>query len=128
MVLILSMADSVTITYNKTFIVTMDEYDISELARSFLMYKIGKYADTILILYEKPRIQLNRATLRILQEEHSLLTGLQKVVLKLEFSVQSMIKFFLTTNHLQHNYLQTSLALPVVCYGSGMSLNSHYIL
>ena len=95
------MADSVTITYNKTFIVTLDEYDISELARSFLMYKIGKYADTILILYEKPRIQLNRATLRILQEEHSLLTGLQKVVLKLEFSVQSMIKFFLTTNHLQ---------------------------
>ena len=42
--------DSVTITYNKTFIVTMDEYDIREMARSFLMYKIGKYADITVFL------------------------------------------------------------------------------
>ena len=50
-VLILSMTDSVTVTYNKTFIVTMDEYDIRELARSFLMYKIGKYTDNTVVLY-----------------------------------------------------------------------------
>ena len=50
LILSLNMTDSVTITYNKTFIVTMDEYDIREMARSFLMYKIGKYADITVFL------------------------------------------------------------------------------
>ena len=81
------MTDSVTITYNKSVMYTMDEYDIRKLAKSFLMYKIGKYADTILILYERTHHSINRATLRTLQEEHPLLIGLQKVTLKLEFSV-----------------------------------------
>ena len=37
------MADSETLIYNKTTIVTAEKYDIRELAKSFMMYKVGKY-------------------------------------------------------------------------------------
>ena len=38
------MTDSETLIYNKTTTVTVEKYDIRELAKSFMMYKIGKYS------------------------------------------------------------------------------------
>ena len=36
------MADSETFIDNKTSIATVERYDVRELARSFMMHKIGK--------------------------------------------------------------------------------------
>ena len=38
------MTDSETLINNKTTTVTVEKYDIKELAKSFMMYKIGKYS------------------------------------------------------------------------------------